>query len=392
MDRREFLRLAGAASLVILTPGLLRRLMAAEGGMRWDRTLVLVELQGGNDGLNTVVPYADARYYALRPKLAVEKGRVLRLSDTLGFNPVLESLMPAWNDKDLAVALGVGYAEPNRSHFRSIEIWETGSDSRETLQTGWLARALEGAAPPADLAAHGIVIGRGDEGPLAGGGLRTVIMQDPEQFFREAAKVGEVPAAEGNRALAHLATVQNGLREAARRLRERLREAPALGTEFPRSPLGSQLEGAARLLASGATVPVIKATHGGFDTHQNQRGAQDRLLRQLAEALAAFRTALQAQGLWDRVLVMTYSEFGRRAGENGSGGTDHGTAAPHLLMGGKIKGGFYGAQPSLAEKDLEDGDLRFGTDYRRLYATAVLRWWEIPGTTAETHPPLDCLG
>ena len=180
MDRREFLKTAGLVPLALLVPGIpglevIPRLFAdpPEGaGPHWDRILVLVELAGGNDGLNTVVPFSDDRYYSLRPTLGVKKNNVIPLSERLGFNSMLEPLTASWKDKDLALVLGVGYQKPNRSHFRSIEIWETGSDSNQYLQQGWLARLLETSHPPADLAAEGVVLGPGDAGPLGGGKAR----------------------------------------------------------------------------------------------------------------------------------------------------------------------------------------------------------------------------
>jgi uncharacterized protein (DUF1501 family) len=165
----------------------------------------------------------------------------------------------------------------------------------------------------------------------------------------------------------------------------------SLGTEFPKTPIGRNLETAARLISADARIPVIKVSHGGFDTHANQRANHDRLLQQLAEATAAFKSAVAQTGWWDRVLVMTYSEFGRRPAVNNSRGTDHGTAAPQFLMGGKIKGGIYGKQPSL--KNLENGDLKFNVDYRRLYTTVTRNLWGLNDKFLEGGPytVIDCL-
>jgi uncharacterized protein (DUF1501 family) len=168
-------------------------------------------------------------------------------------------------------------------------------------------------------------------------------------------------------------TVQNDLHRSAQALSRKVNAGGPLKTEFPKTPIGRNFETAARLIASDTGIPVINVSHGGFDTHANQRVNHDRILGQLAEATAAFRLAMQETGWWDRVLVMTYSEFGRRPAENNSRGTDHGTAAPHFVLGGKVKGGIYGNQPSLA--DLEKGDLKFNIDFRRLYATVARNWW-----------------
>ncbi len=386
MRRRDFLHLAASLPLVLWAP----RLWARAPSPDWNRVLVLLELAGGNDGLNTVVPYADPLYYELRPRLAVARDQVLPLSPALGFNPALQALLPAWQARELAIVLGVGYDNPNRSHFRSIEIWDTASDAEEVLTDGWLARSFAANPVPAEFAAHGIVFGR-DAGPLAGAHGRNLVVQEAEQFLRQAAELRPAHTASGNPALDHLLNVQNETRRGAEVLRARLMQAPRPASAFPGTRLGRQLEVAAILIAARTPVAVIKVSHGSFDTHANQRTQHDRLLRELAEALAALRAALIASGDWQRTLVMTYSEFGRRARENGSLGTDHGTAAPHFLLGGRVKGGLYGQQPALAA--LADGDLRHHLDYRSLYTTVAQRWWGLPrdAIAARAYPPLDCL-
>ncbi len=344
----------------------------------WTKTLVLIQVQGGDDGLNAVVPYDDPAYAAARPTLAIPRDQVLPLAAGLGLAPGLRALFPAWNDGDLAVVLGLGYPDPNRSHFRSIDIWNTASSSGQVLATGWIARAFAAARPPRTLAADGIVIGSDDLGPLRGLGMRTVVINDPRQFARLAGADGAAEAttvadAAPTAAARRIAEVQSDTLHAARMIRDAVAKAPAFATEFPQTPLGRQMQAAATLLAGGLEVPVIKLTLGGFDTHMGEKAVQPRLLEELAGAIASFRDAMQEKGLWDKVLVVTYSEFGRRVAENGSGGTDHGTAAPQFVLGGAVKGGLVGKQPSL--EDLDAGDLRFTTDFRSLYATIASRWW-----------------
>lgn len=386
MKRRDFLKLTGLSPLVLMLP----EVEAQASGVHWERVLVLVELRGGNDGLNTVVPYQDEQYYRLRPQLAVPRQNVMQLSAQLGFNPALEPLMPVWRAGELAFVLGVGYPDPNRSHFRSIEIWDTASNSNETLQTGWIARLFARQKPPATFAADGIVLGL-DPGPLRGPNVRTITMREPQRFLERARQVQPTAVQTSNRALAHLLTVQNELSQAATRLQGTVAVSPEPDTAFPSTPLGRQLQVVARLLTSRTPVAVLKVSHGSFDTHSNQRTTHDRLLRELAEALVAFRQAMQTANLWQHVAVMTYAEFGRRAAENGSAGTDHGTAAPHFLLGGRVRGGLYGQQPSLT--NLADGDMRHVVDYRSLYATVARRWWGITGDFLQGRkfPVLDCL-
>ncbi len=390
MTRRELLKLAATLPLVLLVHPQPLELFAAPAHKiprgRWDRALILVELNGGNDGLNTLIPYGDPGYYQVRPRLAIPRARVLQLNEQLGLHYALEPLMPMWQSRELAWVQGVGYERPNRSHFRSIEVWETGSDSEQVLDEGWLARLFEMHPVPSEFAADGIVLGRRDAGPLSGRTVRTIALEEPQQFLAQAAKVYAVEQSSPNRALAHILQVQRELTRAAADLAQRLQQAPSLEGLFPASAVGRQLETAAQLLVAKVPVAVIKVSQGSFDTHAGQLGQHERLLRELAEGLAIFRQTLQRAGLWERVLVMTYSEFGRRVGENASSGTDHGTAAPHFMMGGKVKGGLYGSTPSLT--DLQEGDLKHHVDYRSLYATVIDKWWELPrGPFADTRYP-----
>ena len=381
MKRREFLKIAAGALIWQINPFMLPAVRAALNPSQ--RILVLIELKGGNDGLNTLVPYADKRYYQLRNSLAVKRDQVLSLSENLGLNPRLEGLMESWKQKELAIVSGIGYPQPNRSHFRSIDIWETGSASDQYLQTGWLARLLPKMPASSQTIADGAAIG-GDAGPLAGGNLRLVIMRNLEQLFRQARRVQQVNADTDNPALKHLLGAQNDLFRSAQALDQTLKTQTLPNWTFPKTMIGRHLQTAARLIAGDASIPVIKVSHGGFDTHANQRNLHDRLLQQLADAMMAFRNAMQQAGRWEQVLVMTYSEFGRRPAENGSRGTDHGTAAPHFVMGGKVRGGLYGRQPSL--QDLDKGDLKFNVDYRSLYTTIGRRWWGLKAEFLDGKP------
>ncbi len=388
MKRRVFLKFISAALLWNLYPFSVQGIKA--GLKSKSRILVLLELKGGNDGLNTVVPYTDASYYRLRSGLAIQRDLVLPISDGLGLNPRLEPLMDVWKQKEIAIITGVGYPQPNRSHFRSIEIWETGSASTEYLQDGWLARLLPKTTRSESTIADGAAIG-GDAGSLGGGNLNVVVMRNVERFFRQAQRVSEIKATTGNPALKHLLTVQNNLYRAATALGEKIKSQPAVTASLPKTQIGRNLATTAQIIIADVGIPVIKVSHDGFDTHANQRGAHDRLLQQMAEALAAFRKVMQEAGCWDRVLIMTYSEFGRRPAQNNSRGTDHGTAAPHVIMGGKVKGGLYGFQPSLT--DLENQDLKFSIDYRRLYTTVARRWWGTKSEFLTSGPfaPIDCV-
>ncbi|MFN4283211.1 MAG: DUF1501 domain-containing protein [Alphaproteobacteria bacterium] len=381
MNRRDALKLLGATALMPVVYG------AVPGGMRayaqaakqaapsfGNRVLLLVELKGGNDGLNTVIPYADENLRNLRPNLVLPREELATLGDGLAFHPALKPLMAAWDKGDLGILRGVGYPQPNRSHFRSIEIWETASKSEEMLREGWIASVLRGRVGKA---ADGIVIGDFEFGPLVGARMRNVIMDKPDQFIAQAQKIQAAKDSDGGGALGHLLRTRAELLDASTKLAPLFAEPPALPVAFPNNAFGNQIKIATQLIMAAAGVPVLKVSLGSFDTHVNQRGQHENLLKQLAEGLAAFREAMIQTGHWNDVLVMTYSEFGRRANENASKGTDHGTAAPHLVMGGRVKGGFYGAQPRL--DDLDAGDLKFSTDYRAVYATVARNWWGYKG-------------
>lgn len=349
--------------------------------------LLLVELKGGNDGLNTVIPYANPLYRTLRPGIALARERVLQLDEHVGLHARLQPLMEAWQARDLAIVQGVGYPDPNRSHFRSIEIWDTASSNR-TLGEGWVARALEHAALPKGAGVDGVVIDT-NALPLMGADLRTVVMEDAEAFLRQPQALKDDPVDDGgNLALRHLLAVRREVNAAAASLREKLQAAQRQVRAYANGPFGQQLDLATRLIAGGAPVQAVKIALAGFDTHANQAPTHEALLAVLAEGLATFRRNMIVAGRWDSVLVLTYSEFGRRAEENASAGTDHGTAAPLFVLGGQVKGGLHGSYPSLA--DLEDGDLRHAVDFRDVYS-AIARgcWGQSVGFGQPTMQKLD---
>lgn len=383
MKRRDFLKTAaGAAGLALFTP----RFALARNASGYENLLVLVELKGGNDGLNTVVPYADRAYYALRRRVAIKRDDVLQLDGRTGLHPSLAALMPLWQARELAILQGVGYPRPNLSHFRSIEIWDTASKSEEYLADGWLARAFAARPVPQRYAADGVVIGSQDLGPLAGTGARAIALANTQQFERQA-RMAQPAHARGNGALSHVMKVEADVAQAA----AGLKGDHDFRTSFPQGPFGNAVKTAAQVVASPAGVAAVRLTLNGFDTHVNQPNIHANLLKQLGEGLAALKGALVELGRWDSTLVMTYAEFGRRPQENGSNGTDHGTANAHFLAGGRVRGGLYGQAPQLER--LENGNLAHAVDFRSLYATALERWWGVPsaGALGGRYAPLDVL-
>ena len=376
MNRRDFLRFAAGASVLpgamLSTAGVAWAAVPADA--RYRDLLVLIELKGGNDGLNTLVPYASPTYYALRPKLAIARDQVVQLSDAAGLHPALEPLLPLWKSRELAVLQGVGYPEPNLSHFRSIEIWDTASKSTEYLQEGWLTRTFAAAPTPADFAADGVIVGSPDLGPLAGAGTRAIALANTEQFLRQA----RLAIPEGNarnRTLQHILKVEADIVQAA----SHLNADHPFTTEFPQGGFGNAIKTACQVIANRAGVAVVRVTLSGFDTHSSQPGTQARLLGELSGGIVALKSALVELERWNDTLVLTYAEFGRRPKENLSNGSDHGTASVHFALGGRVAGGLYGEQPPL-DRLSGDGNTGYAIDFRSVYATVLDRWWGVPST------------
>jgi len=399
MKRRDFLSMATAAGASLWLPATLAAQpgasavsgaanASAPGPRGYGNLLILVELKGGNDGLNTVIPYADPAYYQLRKNIGIKREQMIQLDARTALHPSLQPLMPLWQDRQLAIVQGVSYPQPNLSHFRSIEIWDTASRSDEYLREGWLTRAFAQRPVPGSFAADGVVIGSAEMGPLANG-ARAIALVNPAQFVRASRLVTPVSLHERNPELAHILDVENDIVKAADRLRPSQGQFP-LKTSFPAGAFGTSIKTAMQVLAAGDSaqgkpiagqgVAVIRLTLTGFDTHQNQPGQQAGLLRQLAEGFASMKSALVEMGRWNNTLVMTYAEFGRRPRENQSNGTDHGTVAPHFVTGGRVRGGLYGVPPVLTQLD-GNGNLPVGVDFRQMYATVLGPWWGLDSTS-----------
>lgn len=381
LRRRRFLRGALDVAATSLGSALLVPAWAQEASQsvvskaltpkagNYQNILILVELKGANDGLNTVVPYTDPKYAEIRPKIALKPDQLLKISDKEGLHPSLEPLMALWSQKELAIVQGIGYPRPNQSHFRSIEIWDTASNSEDYLDAGWLARTFRSTPVPIKFAADGVVVGSNDMGPLSGLGVRAIALADTAQFLRNA-KLAKPNQDTRNAALRHLLNVENEIVHASGKMNTNY----VFKTEFPKNGFGYQVRTAAQLVASKAGTAVVRLTLGGFDTHAGQLGTHANLLKELADGMVALKAAMQELNMWNNTLVMTYAEFGRRAKGNDSNGTDHGTANVHFLTGGKVAGGLFGQAPQLNKLD-GNGNLPFAVDFRSLYATIIDQWW-----------------
>jgi len=376
MDRRDFLKYASLISASAAVPLLTPELLFAANGQRPGKIVVLVELKGGNDGFNTLVPFADELYYSNRPRIAIQPRQLLTLNEQVGLHPRMKALMPLWNSGNMAWIQGVGYPNPVLSHFRSMDIWDSASNANQVIEAGWLSRVL----PNFKQGLHGVALNKGQAqlGPLNSSNLNAVTMQNPKTFLSQIRRISDVQPSNLNPAIAHVSQTQHQLFDVGAQLANKMGNRPARsGVRFSKGVLGHSLESVAEMILSGIDSPVYKVTQDGFDTHSGQRGAQDNALYQVANGLASFQQAMQKAGLWDNVLVVTYSEFGRRPKENRGAGTDHGTASAHMVLGGKVRGGVYGRHPNFEQLD-ENGNVRHTTDFRAIYGTLAQRWWNQP--------------
>ncbi len=366
MNRRDFLQYASLLPLAGMTP----EAFAAKPANPSKKIMVMVELKGGNDGLSTLIPFRDGNYHRARPTLRVKNG--IPLKDNMAMNPYLKKLMPLWKEGDMAWIQGVGYSNPSRSHFHSMDVWETAS-TRNNASQGWLSHIL----PARQSAVNGIVLGDSNLGPMAGANSSAVAMDDPKTFLRQTKYLNKRGFKVVNSSMGHMLNVQNQINIAAKEL-SRIQNGKRSPVRFPPSKFGRKLETVTKMIINGMDTPVYKVSLEGFDTHAGQVDQHNNLMNHLGGGLFAFSQAMKRAGLWDNVMVVTYSEFGRRVAENKSGGTDHGSAAPHLVLGGKVNGGLYGKQPSLAPDKLHDGDLVHTVDFREVYATIAQRWYRRP--------------
>ena len=385
MKRREFLSALGASVGVVMLPSAFAQ-SESSANAAYKKLLILVELKGANDGLNTLVPYADPLYASLRPNVQIKRDQVLQLSDRFGLHPSLAPLMPMWQAGEMAALMGLGYTQPNLSHFRSIEIWDTASKSNEYLNEGWLARAFSQVAPPKSFLADGVAVGGGNLGPL-NNGARSLSIASTEAFLRNA-RLADPHGRAYNKALQHILRLEGDARFAGSQLKPKT----DWKTDFPNHTLGQQVKTAMQVVSASNGVAAVHLGLGSFDTHGGQLGTHQALLTQLAESIVAIKRASDELGRWNDTLVLTYCEFGRRAKENASGGTDHGTANVQFAFGGSVKGGLKGEYQSLSQLT-GDGNFIHTADFRSVYSTVLNDWWRLPRDTTQsvlggTYPSL----
>lgn len=360
--------------------------------------LVVIQLAGGNDGLNTVVPIDNDHYFTARPKISIKPENTLQINDSTGLHPNLSGLKSIYDEGHLAIVEGVGYPNPNRSHFRSTEIWHTGSDSKKVEKYGWIGRYFDTYCKEKP-ASVGLCIGKQNPQAFTAKMPKGVTFNDPRQLKVKKAKgsdammmemmgieedegeapvagesIGNIGGAVGNTSgLSPLEFLENTATEASISAAqiEAILKKDKPQTQFPGSRFAKELQVTSQLIRGEMPSSIYYLARGGFDTHTNQSGSRMALMREIGDGLQAFHAEMKTAGFSERVCVFVYSEFGRRVKENASAGTDHGVAQPVFVMGGSVKGGLYGERPDMAPDKLWKGDITHTTDYRSVYATLL---------------------
>jgi len=370
--------------------------------------LVVLQMAGGNDGINTVVPYANDFYHKARPTLGHKAETILRINDEVGLHGAMKGFKELYDAGQLSIVQGVGYPNPNRSHFRSTEIWQTASDADQIEKHGWIGRYFDAACAGADPAV-GVTIGSQLPEAFFAAKPKGIVFNNPQNYrfmsngaateesykklnelemssalpddgagdhANSGGSIGMLPAGmpmTGGRAVDFITRTALDAQHSSDEIRG-IAARVQNQAEYPGSQLGNSLRLVAKLIGGGLPTRIYYVSQGGYDTHTNQLGSQQRLLGDLADSVKSFVDDMKAQGNMQRVLVMTFSEFGRRVAENANGGTDHGAAAPMFIVGNKVKAGLLGEYPSLAPQDLFQGDIKYKVDFRSAYAAVLENW------------------
>jgi uncharacterized protein (DUF1501 family) len=372
LSRRNFVKLAALAAVPLPRVLVAAAESLSKAGGEHDRILVVVQLSGGNDGLNTVIPAADPHYREARPSLAIQESQALALGDggPLYFHPQMTAMQELYKEGRLAVVQGVGYPNPDRSHFRSMEIWHTARPDAQNVQEGWLGRTVaRGKVEALDIGDSTLPLA------LAASGVPVPALQnlnwlDALFTSRGAELRGVLGTLLERRRSGDLEFLRGASSSTFTQLDriEEIRKKP-LPVSYPRSDLGQRLEWTGQMIAGGLSSRIYYVSMDGFDTHAQQEGLHGQLLKQFSDASAAFYRHMEKIGRAERVVLMAFSEFGRRVKENGSRGTDHGYAGPVFVVSGAVRGGIIGGAPDLEK--LESGDVPHTIDFRRLYATVL---------------------
>lgn len=383
MERRDFLKSTALISGAYMMPAFLKPLEAmAKGELTGYKNLVIIQLSGGNDGLNTIIPYGNDIYYQKRKTIAINKPDIITLNDMQGLNPSLSALKEIYDQGWMSIVNSVGYPNPDRSHFRSMDIWQTASDSNQFLTTGWIGRYLDSNCQSCKNPYTAIEVDDTLSLAMKGTNMKGIAVQDPnklyqatrEPFFKDL--VSEHDNAHLNEDnLGYLYKTMIETYSSADYI-QKTSKVYNVTANYPTTAFGNQLKNVSKFINSGLQTRVYYVSLSGFDTHVGQQNQQGRQLKIYADAVAALVKDLKHTGKLDDTLIMTFSEFGRRVEQNASNGTDHGTANNVLIFGGKLKKpGIFNDAPDLAQ--LDNGDLKYKVDFRDVYATLLDKWLDV---------------
>ena len=378
IKRKQFIQVGSLATASMMLPKFLKAFETGQMVPPGNKVVVVLQLSGGNDGLNTVIPIRNDIYYKSRPRLGIKRDKALSLTDETGLHPALPAFKAMYDDGSLAIINNVGYANPDRSHFRSMDIWHTASQSNEYWSNGWVGRYLDAQCSGCDKPTQAIEIDDVLSLALKGNNLKGIAVKDPrrlygtanEKFFRDVMKNHKDEA--GEQPVDYLYKTMAETLSSADYIFQQSKLHPT-NAEYPKSELGNSLKTIASLIYSEINTKVYYVSLGSFDTHINQDMQQQRLFTEMNDAVNAFVTDLKTQRRFDDVLLFTFSEFGRRVEQNASNGTDHGTANNMFLVSGGLKQkGLINPLPDLG--DLNEGDLKYNIDFKDVYATILNKW------------------
>jgi uncharacterized protein (DUF1501 family) len=383
IKRREFLQIGSLATASIMLPKFLKAFEQNQFVPPGNKVVVVLQLSGGNDGLNTVIPFRNDIYYKSRPKLAIQKSGAITLTDEVGLNPALKSFADFYNDGSLGIINNVGYPNPDRSHFRSMDIWHTASNSNEYWNTGWLGRYLDAQCKGCDKPTNILELDDVLSLALKGNEHKGLAFKDPrrlygtsqEKFFKDVSKTSlQHSEASADYLYKTLAETMSSAEYIFQKSKMN-----ASNSEYPKTDLGNSLKTIASLIFSDINTKVYYVSLGSFDTHVNQEAQQKRLFTEMNDAVAAFVKDLKQKNRFEDVLLFSFSEFGRRVAQNASGGTDHGTANNMFLLSGGLKQkGLINELPDL--NNLDNGDLKYSVDFKEVYATILNKWLQVDDT------------
>ncbi|NML36684.1 DUF1501 domain-containing protein [Chitinophaga sp. G-6-1-13] len=378
LNRRRFLQVGSLASAAVLMPKFLKALETGALVPPGNKVLVIVQLSGGNDGLNTIIPYRNDIYYRSRPALGIKRETALSLNDDLGIHPSLEGLKALYDDGSMGILNNVGYPNPDRSHFRSMDIWHSASQANEIWNDGWVGRYLDAQCNGCDKPTQALEIDDTLSLALKGEHNKGLALTDPgrlsntsnDRFFKELLQQHAHEDEHHN--VEYLYKTMGETISSAAYIQQQFKTYQSK-ENYPGTELGRNMRTIANLIMSDINTKVYYVSHGSFDTHVNQQDQQARLFKQLSDALTVFTGDLKKNNRFQDVVVMTFSEFGRRVSQNASGGTDHGTANNMFLIGGGLKRqGVLNDGPDLM--NLKDGDLQYKLDFKSVYATLLDKW------------------